>query len=168
MWTRNAFTSLFLFDIQSNSISFSLHFNGDKLIIKIYDASNFSSVNKRSIESSDGAISLFVIAAMAKSVKLFQSVRKSYETMGIYSSKSNRFSTFNWKIFLIALFIILMLISVVSFFIFKAKSIQDIGISCHLCLSEITTLNNFLLTVWHVPKIFNLIKHCEKFIENSK
>lgn len=110
------------------------------------------------------------MAAMArpKPIKLFRSVRKSYGTLGVYSFESNRFFTFNWKILFTALFIILMLISVISFALFQAKSVPDYGISCHLCLSETYALNNFLLTVWHVPKIFKLIKHFEKFIKHSK
>lgn len=61
-------------------------------------------------------------------MKFFESVRKFFQTIGIYPPNPNQINPFNWKIVSIFWYIALVSTSTLSFFLFEAKSLQDYGV----------------------------------------
>lgn len=105
-------------------------------------------------------------------VKLFESVQKFYQTMGllgsipcemgIQSSKSNSKSLF----FLFSM--TLLLSSVTAFLLLEVTNMKGFGMSFYGTTTDLNILIDFVITVWQMPTIVNLIKVSEKFIEQSK
>lgn len=98
-------------------------------------------------------------------VKLFQSVQKFYRTMGllpIETSKSN-------PKFLFFLFsMTLLLTSVTAFLLLEVTNMKDFGMAFYGTVTDLNILIDFIITVWQIPTIFNLIKLSEGFIEQSE
>lgn len=113
-------------------------------------------------------ISSRLFSAMARSIKLFQSLRQFCETLDIsYSPQFNQHRSFNWKILCILIFIIIHTVTSIAFFLFEAKSIQEYGDSFYAILSEFLCLASSPTIISKMPDIFMLIENFEKFIEKS-
>lgn len=60
-------------------------------------------------------------------MELFQSLRRFYSLMGIYPPQPNHSNPFNYKILFFFWYIVLVSTSTLSYFLFKANSLQDYG-----------------------------------------
>lgn len=100
-------------------------------------------------------------------MKLFQTVQKLYEKMGIYHPIQHN-KSFNKRnlIFLLAMF--LFFVSATGALLFQELSIIQRAQTFVVSISEITCMVNVLTCIWKRAKIFNLIEKLEIFIEKSK
>lgn len=105
---------------------------------------------------------------MATSIKLFQSVRKFYQNIGIYPSQPNQNCSPNAKNILIFSSLILLGILSSAFFLFQAKSIGEYGFSFYTSISELNIAVVVTLLALEMPKLLNLIDGMEQFITRSK
>lgn len=105
---------------------------------------------------------------IAGAMELFQSVRRYWHTMGIYSVELSQSSITNWKALFFAVSIMLLLISSTSFFLLKSTSVYEYGYSLYASSSEFNILIDFSITVWQMPNTLKFIANCENFIEKSK
>lgn len=101
-------------------------------------------------------------------IKLFRCVRRLFRSIGIVPTKHSEHFAFNWRNLLISPSILIMLVLQVAFFFFKAKSIQEYGLSFYGCVSLILIVFYAAIIVWQMPNILKLMKNLEKFIELSK
>lgn len=105
---------------------------------------------------------------MAGSVKLFETVRKCYDTMGIYSFKANQIESFNSKTFIFSLSNTLFFVSSLAYVLFRANTTQGLGISVFNATSIVAVSTATLIIIWRLPHILKLIGMCDSFIEKSK
>lgn len=121
-------------------------------------------------------ISISLTVIMAGSIKLFQSVQKFNKTMGLDILHQRQFSKnhlqFNLSAKLIkSLFFILstmqLFISSTAFFLIKAQTSADYGISFYVSLTTFCVLINFVTVAWRMDNILTLINRYEKFIGKS-
>lgn len=103
-------------------------------------------------------------------IKLFQSVQKFYQTMGILPIKSSSLSTSEWnsKFLFFLLSMTLLLGSVTSFLLLEVTNMKDFGMAFYGTVTDLNIVIDFVITVWQMPTIFKLIRFCENFIEHSK
>lgn len=100
---------------------------------------------------------------MAGMIKLFQSVRNSYQTMGIYSPHPN------WKKLFIWLSLVMAFISRFGYFVFEAKFAEENGFqSFYETFLVLIVLGVFLQELWQMPEILQLIEMFDDFIKRSK
>lgn len=106
---------------------------------------------------------------MVGRIKLFRCVRHFYKTIGIRlpSKQSQKFS-FNWRNLFIFSSALIMLILQVAFFFFKAKSIQEYGLSFYGCASLSLLGIDATAIVWQRSNIRKLFTNLDDFIELSK
>lgn len=106
--------------------------------------------------------------AMVVKIKLFQSVRKSYQAIGLNLMQSNSTPTkFNQRILFIAFSILQLFMSSTAFFIFKAKTVQERATSFYASTSELLISIVFFTLITKMSDISRLIVLSEKFIEKS-
>lgn len=109
------------------------------------------------------------IAAMAGRLKLLQFTQKAYRHIGIYPSQSNRnWHSINWRSIFMLFSLIQMAVSSLAFLLFEANDIVDAGLSFFAVNSEICCTTYYLINMWKIPKILELIERFDKFIENSE
>lgn len=104
---------------------------------------------------------------MAGSMKLFQTVQKIHQTMGIDSFQLNRIRSINANSLFFILSIGLMFLSALFYFLFKANTIEDYMNSFNACISDFYMLISLLLTAWHMQSTIQLIEKCGTFMEKS-
>lgn len=107
---------------------------------------------------------------MAVEIKLFQSVRKLYQTIGLDPFQSNPTppNKCDHRIYFIAFSIMQMFISSTAFLAFKAETIQDFATSFYASITQLYMLVNFFSLVIQMGAISKLTEISEKFIEKSK
>lgn len=106
---------------------------------------------------------------MAGSIKLFQSVQNSYKTLGIYSPNSNQIFSFNLKKLFFLLGLIVTFVSRFGYFLFEAKFVEENGFkSFYQSISVLIALGDFLLSIWQMPEILQLIEMYDAFIRKSE
>lgn len=101
-------------------------------------------------------------------MKLFQSVQRFWQIMGINSPHPNQIHLFNAKSLFFILSLIMVCISTVAFLVLRAEAMLEYGICVYGSLSDLTLLADILITIWQIPNIFQMIEMCEQFIELSK
>lgn len=69
---------------------------------------------------------------------------------------------------LYSLSMILTICSYFGYFFLRSSNIGEYGQNFYRSVSISNTLIDYFITVWKMPKIFQFIEMCEKFIENSK
>lgn len=106
---------------------------------------------------------------MVGRIKLFRCVRRLYKTMGILppSKHPEKFS-FNWRNLGICSSNLITLALEVVFLFFKAKSIQEYGLSFYACASLIWFEIDVSIMVLQMPNILKLMENLETFIELSE
>lgn len=101
-------------------------------------------------------------------MKLFQNVRAYFETMGIYSYQTNQAQSFNGKILLILLPLLVMFTSTSTFLIFKASDTFEYVSCLYWCITRPTAMAVYLIFWFQMPKIIKFIGDCEQFVEMSE
>lgn len=104
---------------------------------------------------------------MARSLKLFEFVRRHYGILGIYSAQPNQSRSCNLRKKIVLLCMILVFISTTAFILFEAKSIEEIGASFTAFFMELFVMIFFIINIRKISEIINSIEMMEKFIEKS-
>lgn len=104
------------------------------------------------------------------SIKLFQFIQKYYRAIGIHKPESNQvdrqsFNSINWFFFLN---VIPMLIATTAFFLYKAESMFEYGLSVYYVFSLTFGEIFYVLPIWQTENLSKFIENCERFIEKSK
>lgn len=105
---------------------------------------------------------------MAKSLKVFQFLKKSYQTIGFHPSRSGQSFSFDLRNLFVLMSILQLCSSSLTYFLFGARSLFGYGASFY---ASITTLYAFIILSIKLRKISNiliLIKKFEEYIERSK
>lgn len=113
-------------------------------------------------------VSFSSIAVMAGSVRLFQTVKKCYQMLGINSSQSNQTFAHRSRKFLFVLLIKLTILSQFGCFLLETESIQEYGYTFFDVSTGLCILSIFAITVSRISHISKCIEMCEQFIEKSK
>lgn len=133
--------------------TFDLLYFGDSLIFNLsLDDTSFS----------------WSLVIMAGSIKLFQSVQNLYKTMGIFSPNPNQIFSSNPKKLFFLLSLTIILSSHFAYFFYKTTFKVDSGKSFSQSISILIALIDFLLSIWKMPGILQLIKMYDAFIKGSK
>lgn len=106
---------------------------------------------------------------MVVKIKLFQSVRKSYQMIGLDSMQSNPIpKLYNERIFFIVFSVTQWLISSAAFLVFKAETVQEIATSFYISTTELFLLATFFSLIMHMGDISKVTEALEDFIEKSR
>lgn len=113
-------------------------------------------------------ISSQLTAIMAGKIKLFQSVQKYHQTMGIFQLQPNqKWLTFNARNLLFLMSFAQLIVAPIAFSIFHAKTTIEFGSCYYAYISEIGSAIYFLIQMWQINNFCELIEHFEEFIEES-
>lgn len=128
--------------------------------------SSLVSLNRKPYEA---IITSFSSIIMARTIKLFRCVQHSYRLMGIYSPHSTQIYTFNRRKLFIFLSLTLCFLSRLGYFLFKTNFIEENGFkACYQSIGGLVCVVDFLLNIWQMPLILQLIKMFDEFIEKSE
>lgn len=104
-----------------------------------------------------------------ENIKLFQLVTSWYQTMSVYSPQSNhQVHSINRNFLFFTLSIALNFSSTFAYFLLKANTIEDYGITFYTSMAGLCALADVLIIFWQTPTILRLIENCEQFIEKSE
>lgn len=101
-------------------------------------------------------------------MELFQFFRKFSEMMGVLPINQNQTYSINFKILSILIVLLHFFMSSMVFLIFKSKSIGEYEYSFFMSISAIVGIALFLITIWKMPIISNLIAEFQEIIEKSE
>lgn len=89
--------------------------------------------------------------------------------MEIFPSHPTENNTFNYKVLIILMPILIFSISSLAYMIFQAETIEDFEDSFLIASASFATALNFSIIVfWKMTKMFKMIESFEKIIEKSK
>lgn len=101
-------------------------------------------------------------------MKLFQNVRSNFEKMGIDSYQTNQVQSFNGKVPLILLCLVIMFISTTAAVVLKATAIFEYAICFYFNATRSTVMAIYLIYLFKMSKITKFIENSERFIEKSE
>lgn len=148
----------------------TLKSSSDKRTLNANNRTNFSS-SFSTLKSIQWCAWLSYIVAMAKVLKIFQSTIKYYQTLGIYPSQSNQNYSFNIRSICILFSMIGVFFSTATFFLFNAENIvefSDAFKAFYISSSEISFITCFLVNIFNIRDILELIKKWEKLLQKSE
>lgn len=105
---------------------------------------------------------------MTPTVTLFQSVQKYYQSMGIYPTLPNEKYSFNWMSFLILISMLVIFIPSTAFFFLKAETNEENYNTLYVSSSVLTYIGCFIINIWKITKVRELIAIAENSISKSK
>lgn len=101
-------------------------------------------------------------------MRLFLTVKKFYETLGIHLPQPNqKYSIFNAKNLFILFILIQMCLTSTAFVLFKAKSEFEYGFPTYVSITEVLSIIYLCIQMWKIEDILKLMKKCDEFIEKS-
>lgn len=103
--------------------------------------------------------------ARQSKMKLFVSVRKFYEYMGVYPSQSQQKFPFNWRNLLVILSLIGFFTSMACSFLFKANTIIEHAESFYMTITALACLINYITSFWKTKDIYMFVEKLAKFNE---
>lgn len=106
--------------------------------------------------------------AVANQTILFHSLRQLYQRLNMYSPETNRTHPFSWKIVFAVSSILILFITSVAFFLWEAETLDEYGTSFYSSVTQLSTAFYFIVVVWRMPTILNLLKNFDEFIESSE
>lgn len=110
-----------------------------------------------------------IIMSEAKNpFKLFWSLRRFYQLVGLQPKRNSRVCLMNWRNVFISFIIMAMFLSTTSFFLFEANSIQNMGISWYISITELLIAIIWWTLIHQISNLFRLIEAVDKSIEKSK
>lgn len=101
-------------------------------------------------------------------MKLFESVLKLYQMLGINPSKSKRMNLFNWKNVLVIAVFIQGFIFTALYWIFEAESLPEGGESFYASVIEFANTTYMFVIALKMNNLVQLIENLEHFFEKSK
>lgn len=111
----------------------------------------------------------FNMSEVRNPIIIFQFYLKSCQWIGLYpSSQLNPKRRFNCRNISLLLSALAMGLSTTAYFIFKADSIQNRGISFYVSDSSIFVVSSYLSLIFKMTEIFDLIAKFKEFIEKSE
>ena len=105
---------------------------------------------------------------MANTVKLFQSAQIYFIALGICPTKPNQKYAFNMTSFFVLFPMLLIFISTTTFFFLKAETIQEYSDTFYVSSTEFSFIVCFLVNIWKMTTILQLIEKYEEFVRKSK
>lgn len=110
-----------------------------------------------------------IVITVGRKMRLFQSVRKYFEIMGIYSPHSNQCnSKWNWKNCVFLISTAELVISSAAFFLYQAKTAVEYGFAFFEAICGFAAMSAIAVCIWKREHFFNLIGNFEDFIEKSE
>lgn len=106
--------------------------------------------------------------AMAGSIKLFQIVQKTYQILGIHPPEANKTFAFNSRNLFFIFCYTQACVTMGGYFLFRAELMLEYVSTLFMTLSALFVLINYLLVMWRIGNILELIAKLDKFIEQSK
>lgn len=100
-------------------------------------------------------------------MELFHSVRRSYQNIGVVPVQSNPNLFLNLTNLFILMCQMQMFTSSLAYFLFEAKSIGKSADSFFMVLSSCVCAIYFLVSIWKISDILELIGEFEQFIAAS-
>lgn len=100
-------------------------------------------------------------------MKIFESIRNSFEILGIIKPEPNC-NQFTLKRILILYTFTQIAFSTTAFFLIEAKSFRDITYSLYTAATSILYASCFSLLIFYMENIFQLIENLEYAIETRK
>lgn len=105
---------------------------------------------------------------MARTIKLFLYVQKSFERVGIDTQQQNQHRLLSSKsvyflIFMTHIFILMVISGVTA-----TQSIYDYALSVYLSTATFVIMSLYVLNIFHSGNICKLIEKIEQFIRKSK
>lgn len=102
--------------------------------------------------------------------KLFRSVQKCYQTLGVYPFQPENVRTcvLNRKILLAMFLYVQQCIAAVTFFLIEANSVLDYAVSFYTYISMLFCVYYFIILIRKMPQIIELIEKFQQFMEKSK
>ena len=102
-------------------------------------------------------------------MKIFQTIRESYQILGIYSMQSDRESSvYNSRNLLMILCPLQIFTSSLAYSMFQAKSIGQFADAIFVCWSCVSIELYFWINILKKLQIYALIEKFEEFIEKSE
>lgn len=105
---------------------------------------------------------------MANTLKLFQLTQIYFQNLGIYPKKPNQKYSFNVISFFILLSMLVIIISTAAFFFLKAETIDEYSDTFYVSSSVTAYVIFFLINIWKMSTILQLIEMYEEFVRKSK
>lgn len=88
--------------------------------------------------------------------------------MGIYPSQPNQNRSLNLRNLLILLSMISLIVCLMGYFMFEAKTVLELAETFYLSSSVLASLINFVISFWKMDHILMFIGKVEEFIQNGK
>lgn len=104
----------------------------------------------------------------AGKLNLLQSVRKFQHILGVNTPRSDQRTPYNGRNLFIQFCVVQMFLSATAFFLFKAQSMYEYGLTLYASLTEVLTFVCMTTTLWKTKEIYTLIGNMENFIAKSK
>lgn len=106
---------------------------------------------------------------MAGGIKLFQFLRKFYNTFGFHPPLSpNQKLPFNAKNLFLLVSLIIFLLASIAFFLFAVTSINERADCLYICSACVVDIIHVLMHIRRIGQILQLYDNYEKFIEKSE
>lgn len=107
---------------------------------------------------------------MMNKIKLFLVAQNYFEAMGFYASPSqpNQICSLNRKNLYYILVPAIIGISIVAFMSSKAQSVYEYGISFFIIITIMTLIAYYMVILFKMGKLLNLVGQYEEFIEKRK
>lgn len=113
-------------------------------------------------------VSMLLIAAMARSIKLFQSTLKWYHSFGIYPPQSNENRLFNLKNGFFICALAQMGAMTGTFFLFKAKGFDEFCTGFERTSTILAQSLYFIIIIFQMGNILKFIEKFEKLVGESE
>lgn len=104
---------------------------------------------------------------MANVIKLFQLTQVYFQILGIYPTKPNQKYSFDVTSVFVLLLMIVLFISTVTFFLLEAETVEEYLHTFYFSSSDFGFILCFLVNVWKMPNILQLIENYEEFTRKS-
>lgn len=101
-------------------------------------------------------------------IKLFQSLRKYFETLGTLSPETEDNHPFNWRNTFVLFGYFQLFASVLAFTMFEATQVVEFGLNYYGYMTEVLCAFAITTQIYRMVDILELIENCEEFIEKSK
>lgn len=115
--------------------------------------------------------SILTVAMSTSVVKLFNTQRKLYKTLGLYIHRSQLWhstglATAKSLFFLISA--VQFFITTTAFFLFEAQTINEYGMSFYISITILAVAINTTTIAWQIDQISRLMRNYEEFIDKSQ
>lgn len=105
---------------------------------------------------------------MARPLKLFRIVQKSYQMIGIFPRQPNQIYPLNSTNVLYLYTMVQFIIVSSVYFLFKAERLDEFGLSFYVTLTATSILFYYVTNIHQIGNILKLIEKFEEFIGNSE